>query len=463
MDKFKETNSLMDLEVVVEAFQEGIAIYDGNLKCLCINSAYTKITGIQTDKIIGNTSIQLVKEGLVSNSIGVMVMEAQEKVSLIQTFRNGNDVLVTGQPVYDENGEIYLIVFTARDVTTLNTLQNKLRDAEERSERYLTELTQYKELHERNPHIVANSKKMQLILENISMIGKVDSPVLITGKSGTGKEVLSKLIHDYGREKNAPFVKINCGAIPGHLLESELFGYVKGAFTGADNRGKPGLFEIAENGTLLLDEISELPLNLQVKLLRVLQDFEITRLGSTTPKKVKFRLITATNRSLEGMLEQGKFREDLYYRINVIPIQIPPLKERIEDIHPLINKKLNELCTKYNSQKSISAEALNIMEQYHWPGNIRELINLVERLYVMTNTQVITPEHLPIHMKLDNTDIKINENDSLKNRINTFEKKLITDMLKESQSLRDAAKKLKVDPSTLSRKCKSLEIELAGL
>lgn len=450
----------MEFEATIEACQEGIAIYDSNLQCLHVNTAYSKITGIPPADIIGKTGLQLVKEGFVSKSIGGLVLEKHKEISIIQTFHNGNRVLVTGKPVFDQSGQLFRIVFTARDLTRLNTLEQKLKEAEDRSERYLKQLTQYQIIQQNNPGLIANSKKIQLILEYIPSISQVDSPVLITGESGTGKEILATLIHESGHDKKAPFIKINCGAIPGELLESELFGYVKGAFTGANHVGKPGLIEIADKGTLFLDEVGELPLNLQVKLLRVLQDFEVTRLGSTKPKKVTFRLIAATNQPLMDMLKQKTFREDLYYRLNVIPLHLPPLRERIEDIHPLINSKLTELANRYGTKKTISTEAFDLLEQYHWPGNIRELMNVVERLYVMTSEDLITKGHLPTYVKLNSNKSESSKDSSLKNQVQLFEKNIITETLQTSRSLRDAAKKLKIDPSTLSRKCKSYDVTL---
>ncbi|MBO8172264.1 MAG: sigma 54-interacting transcriptional regulator [Bacillaceae bacterium] len=460
----EERNRRRELEAALNACQEGIYLCDSELRCLWVNPAYQRVTGIPASKLLGKTSYQLEEEGIISQSVGKLVLDKMEEVSLIQTFQgSGKKVLVTGKPVFDSDGSLFRIVITARDVTELNRLENKLRDTQEKSEQYVRELSSQLKRLQFSQNIVAVSSSMVHILETIPRIAQVDSPVLIQGESGTGKEVLSKLIHDTSQRESQPFIKINCGAIPGDLLESELFGYVKGAFTGADQKGKPGLIEIAHNGTLFLDEIGEMPPNLQVKFLRVLQDFEVRRLGSTSPKKVNVRVICATNRPLQKLVEKGEFREDLYYRINVIPIHIPPLRERREDIEPLIRQMMKKLTEKYGFDKKLSLEALYELEQYHWPGNVRELHNLIERLYIMTSEDVIEARHLPPHIRSERERYKTKTRQTLKSRLQRVEQDIIRDVLKQSCSLRQAAAKLGVDPSTLSRKCRKYGIELTEL
>jgi PAS domain S-box-containing protein len=443
----------LELEAAIHACQEGIYICDADLRCVRLNSAYTRITGLTEDELIGKTSIELEKNGTISKAVAVIVKRDRKVVSLIQKFRSGKNVLVTGTPVYKDR-KLFRIVITARDLSELNQLENQLNDAEERSERYLRELSLYKE-HIKSEKIVANSPQMKQILNLIPKVSKADSPVLLLGESGTGKEVLARLIHETSSGGDSPFIKVNCGAIPGDLLESELFGYVKGAFTGASDKGKPGLIEIAENGSLFLDEVGELPLKLQVKLLRVLQDFEVTRLGSTKSKKVSFRLICATNRPLKEMMEKGEFREDLFYRINVLPITIPPLRERKEDIIPFIIKTTEKLSSRYGTLKTISPDVLKILESYHWPGNIRELENVIERTFIMTDENSITVKDLPSNIAADKVS---KDTYTLKEKMQIIERDIIEDMLKQSSSLREAAKKLGVDASTLTRKCQKYGI-----
>lgn len=443
----------LELEAAIHACQEGIYICDEDLRCVRLNAAYTRITGLTEQELIGKTSIELEQNGTISKAVAVIVKKEKIVVSLIQTFRSGKNVLVTGTPVYKDK-KLFRIVITARDLSELNQLENQLSDAEERSERYLRELSLYKE-HLNSDKIVANSHQMKHIITLILKISKADSPVLLLGESGTGKEVLARIIHETSSGAESPFIKVNCGAIPGDLLESELFGYVKGAFTGANEKGKPGLIEIAENGSLFLDEVGELPLKLQVKLLRVLQDFEVTRLGSTKTKKIKFRLICATNRPLKKMMEKGEFREDLFYRINVLPITIPPLRERKDDIIPFVLKTTERLSMKYGTRKKISPDVLQILESYHWPGNIRELENVIERIFIMTDDHMIRVKDLPTNIA---ANIVRKEVYTLKEKMQIIEKDIIEDMLKQSASLREASKKLGVDASTLTRKCQKYGI-----
>lgn len=363
---------------------------------------------------------------------------------------------MTGIPVFKGNS-IFRIVITARDLSELNQLEVQLKAAEEQSERYLRELSLYKE-RVSSEKVVANSSQMKKILNTIPKIAKVDLPVLLLGESGTGKEVLARLIHEISKGNDKPFIKVNCGAIPIDLLESELFGYVKGAFTGANEKGKPGLIEIAQNGTLFLDEVGDLPLKLQVKLLRVLQDFEVTRLGSTKPMKVNFRLLCATNQPLKEMMKRGEFREDLFYRINVLPVHIPSLRERRDDIIPFILKTTERLFLKYKVYKTFSPDVLKILESYHWPGNIRELENLIERIFIMTDETTIKVKDLPAYIVNKNSSQEAN---TLKEKMELIEREIIEDMLKQTKSLREAARKLGVDPSTLTRKCQRYEITIS--
>jgi len=453
--EFEHDWRYLELEAVLNACQEGIYIADAELRFLRMNTAYGRITGLQEEELAGKTSLDLVQNGTISESVGEMVLQQKKEVSLIQKFRSGKTGLVTGTPVL-KDGKLFRIVITARDLSELNKLETQLSDAEERSERYLRELSLYKE-RVQSEKIVAASEEMKEILNAIPRIARADLPVLLLGESGTGKEVLARLIHETSKGSDKPFIKVNCGAIPGDLLESELFGYVKGAFSGANEKGKPGLIEISNNGTLFLDEVGDLPLKLQVKLLRVLQDFEVTRLGSTTPVKVNFRLVCATNRPLAEMMAKGEFREDLFYRINVLPINIPPLRERKKDIIPFIFEKTEKLFKKYQVHKNYSPDVLKILESYHWPGNIRELENVIERMFIMTDDTTIKVKDLPSQIAVQKS---AKETYTLKERMQSIEKEIIVDQLSQSSSLREAAKELGVDVSTLSRKCQKYEIQI---
>ncbi|MFY0543809.1 sigma-54 interaction domain-containing protein [Brevibacillus sp. H7] len=303
-----------------------------------------------------------------------------------------------------------------------------------------------------------------LYISLASRFAKNDSPVLLLGESGVGKDVLAHYIHKQS-ERTGNFIKINCGAIPDHLLESELFGYEKGAFTGA-NRSKEGLFELAHDGTIFLDEIGDLPFALQVKLLTVLQDTTIRRLGGTEAREVNMRIIAATNSDLETLVQQKKFRHDLFYRLNVLTITIPPLRERREDIPTLLFYYLKKLEQKYKIEKRMDPHALEKCMEYDWPGNIRELKNITERLYHMSENGKISLDQLPssIRNSQRNQEQKIcsvayDKPLSLKQAVEVFEKEYIANVLARTSTLRECADKLGVNISTLVRKKRSMGIK----
>lgn len=347
---------------------------------------------------------------------------------------------------------IYRVVTNVRDITELSNLQRQL---ELLNLKYENELTFYG-MNDKLDGIVYQSKAMRNVIQRVFKVAKADSTVLITGESGVGKEVIANLIHNLSERKEGPFIRVNCAALPESLIESELFGYEKGAFTGAKQNGKPGLFELANGGTLFLDEIAEMPMNLQVKLLRALQEQEIIRVGGTKPVKLNIRLITATNRNIKELIEKEQFREDLYYRINVIPLEIPPLRKRRDDIPFLINHYLQYFNKKYNVTKTFSISALNQLTAYDWPGNVRELVNLVERLVVMSESDKILPCDLPdpVFQKGNGKNPVVENfmNISLKEALEGLEMNLIKDALERYQSTRKAARYLGINQSTIVRK-----------
>ncbi len=305
------------------------------------------------------------------------------------------------------------------------------------------------------------SKAMRAVYEVADNVAGYNSTLLIIGKSGVGKEVLIKRIHQISPRRNGPFIRINCGAIPENLMESEMFGYAKGAFTGAVHQGKLGLISLADQGTLVLDEIGELSMAIQVKLLRVLQERRFYPIGGVKPVTVDVRLIAATNRDLKSMVKDGSFREDLYYRLNVVPIRLPSLCECQEDIPGLIEFFLANLRHKYKKECNITAKAIRSLIRYDWPGNIRELGNVVERLVVTTSAKTIDDCHLP-HDILDYTDdgIQATKGQSLKEFVAEYESRIIKESISKNRTLSKASRELKVDVSTLSRKCKKYKIPI---
>lgn len=457
LKSMKELNQ--ELDTIIESISDGIYVTDGEGVTLRINSAYERITGIKGSEVIGRHMKDLVQEGVYSESVTMLVLEEREPVTIVHKIRMGKEVLITGTPIFDEDGAIVRVVTTVRDLAELNTLKQQLAETRKLSERYHSELVQLRLQQLNLENVVIQSEAMQNVIKLALRVGEVNSTVLITGESGVGKEIVAKTIHATGRAGEGPLIKVNCGAIPENLLESELFGYDKGAFTGARKEGKPGLFEVAEGGTLFLDEIGELSLNLQVKLLRAIQDKEIVRVGGVSPVKIDVRIIAATNRNLEQMVKEGKFREDLYYRLNVVPIHVPPLRERSEDVLPLVHHFLHRFNGQFQTSKRFSAEAMEALERYDWPGNVRELENTVERLVVLTSEDLIEVGALPEYIRREEfmktpSNIVVPGLMPLEAAVEEVEKQLIAKTLQKYTTTREVAKALGVSQPTIVRKMK---------
>ncbi|WP_333657423.1 sigma-54 interaction domain-containing protein [Tissierella praeacuta] len=455
-DLMEEFNAILD------ASNDGIHITDGKGVTLRFNKSCERIDGVKSDYVIGKHMEELVAEGIYSESVALAVIKEKKQISMLQQV-NGKEVIGTGTPIF-KNGELYRIVINSRDITELRDLKRSLEEAKLINKKYQQELDIISSKDKaKNNNIIYNSEKMDKIIDLALRVAKVDSTVLIEGESGVGKGVLSYFLHNNSLRYNKPFIKINCGAIPENLLESELFGYEKGSFTGANKEGKVGLIQLADKGTLFLDEIGELPLNLQVKLLNVIQNRELTKVGGTNIIPVDIRIIAATNRNLQDMIKNKTFREDLYYRLNVVPITIPPLRERKEDIPPLILNFLNRFNEKYNYNKKISPEAMKILLRYNWSGNIREVENLIERLVVTTNDDIINKQDI-IDCQLvsitDYSSFDINKISSYKNIIAEYEKKLLLDIMSKCKSTHEMAEILDLDRSTIRKKFKRLNIKL---
>ena len=448
LDVVKSLNR--ELGEIIHSSYDGIWITDGEGLVLDVNEAYERITGISVKDVIGRTMRELVDEGYFDQSATLAVMKELRSVTIIQTVKGGKQLLVTGNPIFDENGKLFRVVTNVRDVTELANLRQKLSRQEEQVLKYKTELTHLRSRQIRDSELIFRSVLMKQIIELGIKMADVDSTVLITGESGTGKELIAKMIHRRGKGDTSPFISINCAAIPEHLLESELFGYEGGAFTSARREGKPGLFEMAHAGTLFLDEVAELPLALQVKLLRAIQDKEIKRLGATKSTPVDVRIIAATNRDLSKMLKEGTFREDLYYRLMVVPVNVSPLRDRKEDIPLLIRHFLDEFNRHFGYHKAISPQVLDKLENYSWPGNVRELRNVIERMVVMSQRDEITIDDLPgfINIKLP----FYRQGARLKDAVIEIETHLLSETFKECGSWQETAKILGVNRATIFRK-----------
>lgn len=447
-----------------DAVSDGICLVDNKGVVIAINRGYTDITEIAEQEILGRNIKDMLSEGYFTSAVSLQVLEQKKKISALSTLaKNNKKVLITGFPFYDENGDVTQVLTVMRDLTEILKLRDELEKVEKESEKYLEELKKLKSEYLKQTSLIGESVQMKEVKEIINYIAKTDATVLISGETGCGKEVVSREIHKNSLRAEKPYIKVNCAAIPDSLIESELFGYEKGAFTGALNKEKLGMFETANGGTILLDEIGEMPINLQSKLLRVLQEKEITRVGGTRSIKIDVRIIAATNQKLEELIRSGGFREDLYYRLNVVPIKLPPLRERKEDIPLLANAFLEKFNKKYNKGKGFESLAMGALEAYEWPGNIRELQNVIERLVVIGDEPYITYAH--IANILGKGSVKVNLEGSsltLREAVDMFEKQIIEKALEQHGSTYKAAEALGVTQPTVFRKAKALGIKLSN-
>ncbi len=440
----------MELEGIFETSHDGIVVADGDGTYINVNTNYERISGLNRHKIVGRSGWDVMRQGLISQSATVMVLECGQPVSINQVFENGRKSYITANPLFDENGKIFRVVTNVRDITEIQNLRDRLVQSQSRLNQYsqiVKTLTQDKE------DLVFRSQKMRQVKDNAVKFAQVDAPLLIIGETGVGKEVVADYVHKHSLRATEPFLKINCAAIPEHLLEAELFGYEEGAFTGASKRGKPGLLEMANNGMVLLDEVGELPPILQAKLLRFVEHQEFYRVGGKKPRKVNVRLLAATNRDLEDMVEQKTFRVDLFYRLNVLRINIPGLRERTEDILVLAEYFLHKANQRYSQDKIFDPDIYRYLMSYNWPGNVRELEHMVERLVIMSDSKVIESRLLPAHMLLCQLgDLPIDIGLSYREARDNFERSFWRRVQSLYPSYRQAARALKVNHSTVIKK-----------
>jgi PAS domain S-box-containing protein len=435
------------------------------------NIAFLKLTNTDRDKIIGCNVHQMLADGLVKRSVAVKTLKEKRKVSMINNVitHNGFEYrqLATGTPIFDSFGEIEYVI---HESIRLDILERRLQEAviAKDNEIPIAKL-------ETSPSIIAESLDMRKVLVMANQFAQVDSPVVITGETGTGKEVMAHYIHRNSNRAKLPLVEINCAAVPENLIEAELFGYDKGAFTGALDTGKKGLIEKADGGILFLDEINSMSMSLQGKLLRVLETHKIKKLGSTQDHFIDFRLMVATNKDLKKCVQNGTFRADLYYRLSVIELKIPPLRERKKDIMPLTIFFLKRLCKKYGMTKVFSKRVIQQLEDYNWPGNVRELKNVVERILITSSPKILEIQIIPdniiyedyskncredrFNTKLDSTNYSFELGEfSLNEYREMYEKELMAHVLQLCGSTYKAAKLLKVNQSTIARKKKKYNL-----
>ncbi|MGX8774721.1 MAG: sigma-54 interaction domain-containing protein [Bacillota bacterium] len=476
MMNFNTTELTLDqLLPIFDGITDAVFIDDAGGVCQWCNDACEEVYGVEMDDIVGRNVDDLEKAGIFTPSVTRRVLDEKREITIIHENRYGRRLLTTGTPIFipmTSGGwvaagegrytrQIAFVVTTSRDITQIadatgvgaKATSARLFGPELLPPGGLSEKDIFEQDKASTVRIVSRSEAMKNVITLTKRLASVNTTVLITGESGVGKGLIARTLHEEGNRWQKPFVTVNCGAIPENLIESELFGYVAGAFTGSRSGGKKGLFEVAQDGTIFLDEISELPLNLQVKLLQVIQERQITPVGGTKPVPIDVRIISATNRDLESLVKEGRFREDLYYRLNVVPINVPPLRERPDDILPLIQRNLVRCNRELGERKTISAGALAILLKYPWPGNIRELQNIIERLVITTSQRVITEDDIFIFIKeAADENPTVYEEMSLTAAMEKAEKEILSQALDNYGSTRAIARVLKVSQPTIVRK-----------
>lgn len=444
-ERFDIINNLNEeLNAIFESSYDGIIVCDAQGKIIKANSAWRDMIGID---IIPENIIELEEKRIIYPSATLLAIKEKRRITFLQENRNEKNLIATGNPIYDKKGELMGVVTNIRNIEELSRIESSLLKKEEEK------IPAYS-------GIIANSQEFGRVLELATTASKYKSTVLLLGETGVGKDVIARLIHYLSPVKEGPYIKVNCGAIPENLLESEFFGYESGAFTGAKKEGKEGFFELAHNGTIFLDEIGDLPLLLQVKLLQVIQDKKVRRIGSTKSKDIDIRIIAATNNDLKKMVDEGSFREDLYYRLNVIPISIPPLRDRKDDIEPLAYHFLDVYNKQYDCNKEFMPNIVSILNNYYWPGNVRELQNIIERIVVTSKDAQISYKDIPMyiiqHSKVSEGQIIINDIIPLKEAMVEVEKQIINRAYKAYGNTYKMAEVLGVNQSTIVRKLKKM-------
>ncbi|MCR5034530.1 MAG: sigma 54-interacting transcriptional regulator [Clostridia bacterium] len=443
-------------KIMAEHLGEEIFVTDGDGRVIFVNPRSIELIGMPADEIIGKTSEELVEMGCFDKSVSQEVLRSGEKADIIQKLSDGRTVLATGVPVYNTNHDrILMTISTSKDVSEINRLLHTVEEQQE-------EIVALRQTAFEKEEFITADPKMLNLKNMIVKIATLDMPILIEGETGVGKEVAVRSIHKFSDRSDGPLFKINCGSIPANLMESELFGYEKGAFTGAEKSGKKGKIRMAEGGTLFLDEIGEMPLDLQVKLLDFLQDGYIVPVGGTKKIRVNARVVAATNRNLKEMCASGAFRQDLYYRLSVLPIHIPPLRERPLDIEALARFYVSRCNSKYHLHHTLDESFYETLKSYSWPGNVRELEHVIERVSVMADSDVLTKDNLTMML---NPDDEIGGDISrvmcigimpLKQAKKNLERDLVNKAYDKYGSTYKAAKALGVDQSTVVKIMKRL-------
>ena len=465
LDSYQQINR--QLESIFDSSVDGIWIIDANGLVLRMNKASENIHGFKLEKVKGMHVLDLESNGFVDKVVSAEVLETRQKVTELTNTR-GRQVLATGSPVFSDDGEVLFVVVNERDMTELNALREQSEHSQMQADKYKEELNKFSMLELESSGIVAESHSMLQVLQTALKLAEMGvSNVLIQGESGTGKGLLAQYIHRNSGRRDKPYIHLNCAAIPENLLESELFGYEKGAFTGAQDRGKAGLIELAHEGTLFLDEIGDMPLPVQAKMLNYLDDGMVRRLGGTQARRVDCAVLAATNCNLMEMVEQKLFRKDLFYRLASFPIKLRPLHERPEDIAPLAMHYINRYNQEYNLSRRASAAALLRLQHRRYSGNVRELRNLIKRAVVLSDKDVIDaalvlaegPDVAPAPSEVVAPSLG---SLTLKEHLESVEKTLLVEALDKGLSTREAAQMLGINHSTVVRKLKKHGLQPVG-
>ena len=450
----------MDLGSFLDYIDDAIIIVNKEGLVEELNESFHRISGMNVNAIKGQNIYDLEKKKILKKSSAAILLRQKERMTLRTQYSNERIITWTGVPYFNKDGEVERLIGTARDITEVINLEKKLDETEKLKNKYHDKLSNL-ELSIGRADIIFSGKEMRSVVDIAMKAAKTDSPVFIWGESGVGKELIANLVHNLSSRRDKPFIAINCAAIPANLLESELFGYADGAFTGAAKGGRKGLFQEANGGTVFLDEIGEMPISMQSKLLRILQTNEVKPVGVNKSIRINTRVISSTNLKGDQLRDNAQFRRDLYYRLTVIPIYVPPLRDRKDDIPVLVEHFLKIFNKQYKTNKRYSKGLLRMLYNYDWPGNVRQLKNIIERMVIMSDLEELKEDDMRM-IDFETKDDYANSDDGimitklmpLRTAIQRIESIIIDKALKQYGSIIKAAEILEVNPSTLHRKRK---------
>ncbi|EIT87451.1 transcriptional regulator [Fictibacillus macauensis ZFHKF-1] len=443
-----------EIEGIINASGENIMMTDGRGVILRSVKNGQEVYGLASSELVGKSVQELEALHIFNPSVTLRVIEEKKPITVMQQTATGKTMMTRGVPLLDEHHNVIRVISFSHDMTEIQQLKEKYEAMQQKMMHYESEIEQLRDQHGLPHGVVIKSKAMQDVWTLIRKVAGSSATVVLQGESGVGKSIFARAIHHHSTRRDGPLIEVNCGAIPESLVESELFGYEPGAFTGAHSKGKVGLLELANKGTLFLDEIGELPLSIQVKLLKVLQEKTFVRVGGTKSRSVDFRLITASHRDLKEMVADGTFREDLYYRLHVVPLLIPPLRERPDDIVQLTHAFLAVFNERYHTNKHMHPLALQQLLHYAWPGNVRELENMIERLVVTVESEQIQQEHIPFLSNEQHVPAT-----TLQEALADVERKWLIQARTQCQSTYEMARYLGMSQPTVIRRLQKYKID----